>query len=136
MDDQEYKRLKRFIIVSWSILLIVVVGLAIWGSYEIKNLKEIVAQKPQSQTIEKPVKGIDGKNGVSIVGPIGPSGLVGIQGNTGKTGLRGEKGNKGDQGNPGVPGRVVFVRQNPGTGEEECKYGDSTIWFPILECSQ
>lgn len=133
MNDQEYKRLKRFIIVSWSILLVVVVGLAIWGSYEIKNLKEIVSQKPQSQIIEKTIKGIDGKNGkdgVSIIGPMGASGSVGVQGKTGP------KGNKGNQGEPGVSGRAVFVRQNPDTGEEECKYGDSTIWFPISECSQ
>lgn len=135
MDDQEYKRLKRFIVISWSILLVVVVGLAIWGSYEIKNLKEIVAQKPQSQIVEKPIKGIDGKNGkdgISIIGPIGPAGSRGERGKTGAAGksVRGDKGEQGDA------GRIVFVRANPITGDQECKYAGDDDWQPISECSQ
>lgn len=41
----------------------------------------------------------------------------------------------GTEGAQGRPGRVVFVRQNPETQEQECRYAGDDTWQPIEECS-
>lgn len=140
MQDPEYKRLKRFIILSWTLLLIVLVALAFWGSYQIKNLKHQVKAIP---LVEGPIglTGTDGEQGlVGIQGPrgdtgtMGPKGDAGLQGNQGASGATGPEGPQGPPGPTGKAGPAVFVRQNPDTGEWECRYGSDIIWSPISEC--
>lgn len=142
MDDPEYKRLKRFIVVSWALLLAIICALVFWGTVQIKNLKSVVESRPQ--IIQQ--KGIDGANGSSIIGPSGASGATGIQGESGVQGIQGTQGisgvtgeagpqgPQGPQGDPGPAGKIIYIRQNPVSGELECKYGNDTFWLPVGEC--
>lgn len=136
MDDPEYKRLKRFIVVSWALLLAIICALVFWGTVQIKNLKSVVENRPQ--IIQQ--KGIDGANGSSIIGPSGPTGATGMQGELGVQGIQGvqgipgEVGPQGPQGDPGPAGKIIYIRQNPVSGELECKYGNDTFWLPVGEC--
>lgn len=154
MDDQEFKRLKRLLALSWFALLLVIIGLAFWGSYAIRNLRSDVRNTPPQIINKIGQNGLNGKNGRSVIGPIGEIGLQGpigpqgvsgpsgmsIQGQKGDTGdigpmgPQGESGPQGETGVQGPPGRTVYQRTNLLTGQEECRYAGDETWQPIGEC--
>lgn len=140
MNNDELKRLKRFIVISWALLLMVIVGLTFWGSYQIKNLKDVIAQRPEVIKGENGLNGIEGKNGLSVIGLQGMPGIQGLKGDAGNPGEKGEvgpqglQGEIGPQGLTGAPGKTVFVRNNPKTQIQECRYSGDIDWQPIEDC--
>lgn len=156
MDDQELKRLKRFLYVSWFLLLLVVAGAMVFASLKYGQIRDdlILVSKsegPQGPIGESGTTGQVGRDGLSIVGPPGPEGPAGaagvdgadgatIEGPTGSEGAQGPQGEPGPQGEQGPPGeqgpqgRTVFYRQNLITGAEECRFAGDEDWQPIEEC--
>lgn len=149
MTDLEYERLRKFIIISWLILLAVIVGLAFWGSYEIRTLNQTIAVKEAQLKGEIPYikDGVQGKQGDSGLsgnngnnGANGQNGQSGPQGTQGTTGLQGPVGPKGDtgatgpQGPQGPSGKVIYERTNPVTQQQECRYAGDSDWQPASEC--
>lgn len=152
MNDQELKRLRKFIVISWLMLLAVLVAIAFWGSYQVRLLNETIAYKDaqlrgeipyvkdgksgeQGQIGQSGNNGANGSNGQN--GSSGPQGNQGSQGNLGLSGEKGDKGDKGDvgdTGSQGPPGKTVFLRTNPLTLQEECRYAGDTDWRPASEC--
>lgn len=151
MDEDERKRLVRFAILSWILLLVIVVGITFWGSYNIRSIRREISQIPassESKIVETPVVGERGADGVGIQGERGPKGDPGqsilsptptpvpfpIKGDQGEKGDKGDKGDTGDAGAQGPAGIAVYIRDNPDTGAKECRFAGDTDWQPILEC--
>lgn len=149
MDDQELKRFKRIIVVSWFLGLLLLIGIAAYGSYHLTRLdnkietktydleKEIeILQQPNVETrVEKGLPGNDGKDGRDgIDGNNGTSGLNGSQGPVGPKGDTGAAGKDGATGPEGRPGRTIFTRLNPLNNEWECKYLGDLEWQPEDDC--
>lgn len=129
--NNELKRLRRLIVVSWMALLVVVISFVIWISTEVKNTKSIALASLNKQV--QPIKGFDGKNGESIIGPQGLTGNPGTSGQNGTNGIDGKNatsvttiikepeiiqqnipvpGPQGNQGSPGIAGREVQLGKN------------------------
>lgn len=149
MEEQEYARLRKFIVVSWLLLLAVIVGMAFWGSYQVRLLNQTIAYKnaqlagkipyvkdgAQGQQGVTGQSGQAGRNGTN--GSDGTNGQNGVNGSQGVPGPRGDKGDTGAtgaQGEQGPQGRTVFTRTNPITGEGECRYAGDRTWQPESEC--
>lgn len=152
MEDNDYRRLRRLLVVSIVIISILVVGVATLGSIQLSSLKNEFATFKTDTRIPK--DGLNGLNGVteSIITYLPPkNGQDGKDGKDAtdeqvkaavnnyfvdhpvKDGKDGDTGQKGDNGNPGAPGLPVFVRQNV-LGLWECKFGSDLGWSPIEEC--
>lgn len=158
MSDQELKRLKKLIVASWLLLMLALISLAFWVSIVIKGLNHTIDVKTAQLEGKIPyvqdgkdgasIQGSDGRDGrdgkdgrdgakgdngkdSNVPGPVGPQGIAGPQGERGE---QGPQGPQGPQGEPGPPGRTVYQRQNPLTGQEECKYSDWDSWQPASEC--
>lgn len=142
---RQNQRLIRAIVISSLFGLLLSMGIVLFFSYQNRELKRLINLK-QTSTIVKSItgpEGLPGLNGLSVIGPTGATGLAGasgvnglsIQGSTGPQGEKGDQGLPGEPGESGSPGKAVLVRQNPKTGDVECKYGEkSTNWFPVSEC--
>lgn len=159
--DTEYKRLRKLLIVSWMLILAILVGITLWASYHIRELKN-TQPKPHTQTIKQEINinellnRIDVRDGID--GRDGADGVNGIDGTNGINGSNGQDGRnvtadmvaaavvqyfeenpveavQGLQGDPGAPGLVILVRENPLTKSLECKFGNDTTWLDITECS-
>lgn len=145
MDDQDINRLKRLIAISWLLLLAVLVGLTFWASYQIRDLRTQLAARTPPQIINKiGQNGKNGQDGLTVIGATGPQGAPGLQGvqgiagpkgDTGIMGPQGIQGQQGSQGESGPAGKTLLVRQNPETGNEECRYAGDLAWQPIEDCS-
>jgi hypothetical protein len=146
MDDQ-LRRLKRFLIISWFLTLLLLVGLAFaFFSYDAKRFKDqvLALENRQVKVIAAqdghdgytPIKGVDyfdgidgsnGGNGANAVSTIQVQPVytnIPVPGPVGATGAKGSKGDKGDL------GKAVFVD----TVNNLCRYAGDLVWQPILEC--
>jgi hypothetical protein len=152
MDDKEYRRLRRLLVVCIVAICVLVVGIAIYGSVQISQLRSQVDSLNVPTVV--PRDGKDGLNGVTetittqLPGKDGKDGqnatdsqvqkavdnfLVANPPKGGADGKDGKDGVDGQKGDPGAPGLVMFVRQNP-FGLWECKFGNDSGWSPIEEC--
>jgi hypothetical protein len=143
MEDEEYKRLKRIILVSWFLILLIIVAIVFLGSYQLRKLNsEIDIRQAKIESLIPNVKnGTDGLPGpMGLQGDTGPAGPKGDTGDQGPQGIQGEKGDKGDKGSkgpqgiPGVPGKTILLRVNPETGQEECRQIDWDFWTTLEDC--
>lgn len=137
----EMKRKDRFIIVSWLLLLLIIVGLTTWASVEIRNLKsEIQLAISKQPTV---IKGIDGREGLQ-----GVQGVSGINGLNGSNGVNGQSVTpeqiatavsqylqanppasvQGPPGKDGVNGKSIQIELDPVTCSLQSKYDDSDSW--------
>lgn len=83
--DKEIKRLKRFIKISWALLLLFVVALVAYFSYQVGTLKRELALVSNTQPTV--IQGINGQNGLQgIQGVAGINGKDGAPGKSGKDG--------------------------------------------------
>jgi len=145
--DDEIRRLKRFIVVSWAALLAVILLLVVLGSHEIKNLnKSITILADKRPTV---IHGIDGKNGLDgAQGLPGLPGLPGLNGRNGQDGksvtasqivqavsdyLRSNPAPAGKQGAPGQNGRTVTLQVNANNCQLQEKYTDDDNWITIAQ---
>lgn len=136
--EEEIRRLKRFLVVCMFIILILIMQIAFWTSYQLNDVHKYIVKQPtivaqrgetgRDSTIPGPVgsMGVPGLNGSP-----GTPGSKGDKGDDGELGIKGAKGEKGDQGDPGV---AVFIRNNPQTEAKECRYAGDSGWQPITEC--
>lgn len=143
MDD-ELKRLKRFIYVSWSLLLIIIIGLTFWGSVELRKLNSIILAGSNAKII----KGIDGKDGAN--GVAGINGLNGVNGQSGQNittdqiaaavsayltlnpPAQGIAGVSGDSGINGTDGLTLQI-QVTNSCQIQTKYTTSDVWTPLAQ---
>lgn len=142
LDDR--KRLVRLIIVFSSLWFLSLIGLAIYGTIQLRDVKSIALnQKPSIVTINKlGTPGIKGQDGLTVMGATGSVGLQGVagvgmqgpMGLQGNVGPQGPAGPVGPQGETGAPGKTAFSRSNPETGVQECRYSGDIAWQPIEEC--
>lgn len=148
MEDDELRRLKRIIIVSWTLIVIFTIGIVTWASWEVKDIRNQVANLPRlTPTV---INGRDGKDGLTPVKGVdyfdGQNGLNGTNGkdSTSTTTVveqptyinvpvPGPQGADGSQGPPGASGKAVFIQQLP-DGTLQCHYSGDTFWQPITEC--
>lgn len=159
-NDNEIKRLKRFIIISWSMLLILIVGLVFWASINIKELKSQVQLAVNKQpTIVHGINGSSGPQGLPGVSIVGAQGLQGTNGTNGSNGVNGQTvtpeeladsisqylldnpvvsqpGPPGIQGNAGQDGRTLQIQVDQVTCQLESKYDDSDSWSVIAQLPQ
>lgn len=140
MDD-ELKRLKRFIYVSWCLLLAVIIGLTVWGSVELRKLNQSV-QFANARVIHG-IDGSNGTNGASIIGPEGPSGRS-VAGKDGQSITSDQIASAvasyltlnppaaGQPGTPGNDGLTLEVQVTAGC-QLQSKYSDSDVWTPLAQ---
>lgn len=149
--EDELRRLRHFLAVSWSLLLICLLVLTYWGSTQIKNLKSSIAASYPKQSVV--VHGIDGKNGangingLTIVGPAGSPGTNGINGLS----VTAEQvaaaviqycssgnctGVTGSQGANGTDGRTLQIQVDTSTCQLQQKYEDDDNWTPIAQLAK
>lgn len=107
-SDDEIRRLKRFIIVSWTLLLTLFLGLVLWGSLEIRQFNETVRL-----TVSREPRIIQGLNGLN--GLPGMNGQPGAQGNSGVNGNNGNNGQDGQSITPEEIAQAVssYLQENP-----------------------
>lgn len=150
-EKSEIERIKRLLVYMFIVLLLVICGTVAISFYALREVQLNTLDYVNLKV--KNIKVVNGKDGVSIegkVGPIGPQGyqgpkgdkgdtgstgstIVGPQGPQGIQGVQGEKGDTGPQGPEGQPGPVVYVRTNPITGKNECRFAGDEYW---QECEQ
>lgn len=143
-SNDEIRRLKRFIIISWVLLLLIVIGLVVWASLQFRHFNEQI-QVASSKT-PVVIRGIDGKQGMpglSIMGSPGQS----IQGPPGQNVTPQEiaqavaaylqanpvvamVGNSGKDGNDGL---TLQLRIDPITCQLESKYTISDDWSVVAQ---
>ncbi len=123
MDDKEYRRLKKLLVISWALLMAMLVFFVFWGSYQLKNLRsQVTAQDSAIKTVKSAPgpQGDKGLDGLSVVGPRGIQGLQGEKGDQGVAGVQGQPGVSiqgpagptgpvGPQGRPGKNGREIIL---------------------------
>lgn len=149
--DEEIKRLKRLIVISWMALLFIALAVVIWASVQVKEMREIIVATETK--LQKPIDVLDHNDIISIPGPQGQQGLQGVQGNPGANalstntvtvvekptiiqqtipvpGIQGEKGEKGDKGDPGKSGREVELGKNS-LNETVWRYVGDVIWQTV-----
>lgn len=118
MNDLEYKRLKRLILWSWGLLLLVLVAIVVVGTAKLSQINNSIAILDTEQRALKLIPGPVGKDGMSIVGPQGIQGAQGLQGARGLTGQQGIQGPKGNDGASVTPEQIAaavitYLQANP-----------------------
>lgn len=132
----ELRSIKWFIVVSWALVLLIVIGTVFWGSYQIRELKnQLNALDTQKPTI---IKGINGKDGVTTLRTL----TVTLPAKDGKDGqnatpeqiaaaitnyLQKNPPIQGKDGHPGVDGRTLYFRVTSAC-VEQTKYTDDDTW--------
>jgi hypothetical protein len=141
-DDDEIRRLKRFIVISWGLLLAVVLLLAVLGSLQASKLNRSIQV---SNTAPKIIKGVDGKDGLP-----GEQGLPGIPGSPGTPGTDGQNITPdqivaavtqymtlnpvtGQQGPAGTDGKNLQVQIDPASCLLESKYDTDAFWSVLAQ---
>lgn len=161
---EDRHRLVRWIVVESMIILLALVAMGVYGSYQLRLLKnqvnlataakmQIVKQEITPEQVEQirlalvPKDGSNGKDGVN--GKDGRDGADGMNGRNGESATPEQIASavgtyleanpdqfKGPQGDSGEAGAtlVAFVRQNPLTSAWECRYSNNLFWQPLAEC--
>lgn len=140
MNNEDNERLRRLFVRVSLLLFVTIIILALWGSYQFRNFKQIIAYQNTKLAGQMVVHdGKDGSNGISIAGPSGPTGAQGNPGNNGQNGANITpdqiaqavsdyfKQNpvltvKGDQGLQGISGKTMVL----------CNLVDGTLGFSYV----
>lgn len=135
--DREFKRLKRLIIVSWGLLLLILISAVIYGSYELRKLKseiaiipthtETIIEKPALATQVEPLQGLQGPKGDPAPIVPGPKGEAGSDGQPGPAGPVGKDGKDGEDGKDAPPAREIELGKNA-QGTTVWRYKGTDIW--------
>lgn len=145
-NDNDFKRLKLIIVLTWVLGLLTLIGITFYFSYQIKTLKDSITVVHSEKPIV--IHGIDGKNGVnglpglSIVGAQGPIGIAGTNGMNGQSVTSAEIaaavttylqtnpviGQTGKAGKPGTTGQSIEVQVDPVSCQLESKYPSDDSW--------
>jgi hypothetical protein len=148
----ELTRLRRLLIRSWLAMVLIIVALVFWGSYEVKQFNATINLQSERifQVVQKPivVQGQNGKDGAPGLAVFGPQGATGAQGNPGTNGTNGSDGLNvtpqaiaqavsdylalnpvsGTQGAKGDAGDILQIQVDPTTCILQSKYQDSDSW--------
>lgn len=144
-DRDELRRLRRFIVISWAFLLAIILGVTIWGSVQVRNLRStlLLASSKEPQII----KGIDGKDGAEgAQGPIGAS-IIGPAGTDGSNAtpeqivaavnqyfiVHPPQTIQGQKGDDGVDGQSLQVEVDALTCQLRSKYSSSDFWTTLAQ---
>jgi hypothetical protein len=150
VKQPDFQKFQRFIVICFAVLFLFSIVAVGYVSYKFKDLNQYIDGVVKIAKIPGP-KGADGQSTVTTVitytegntgskgekgdvgnqGVQGPQGLQGIQGQTGPSGANGQNGTDGVN---GTNGKTVFTRQNPITGDYECRYAGDTVWQPESDC--
>lgn len=123
MDNREYKRLVRIILVQGFIILLLVGFLVVFGTLKFKDLQREIAKLGVTHTNQQ-LQGIQGLQGMS--GIQGIPGINGVNGVNGKDGVPGATGPIGATGATGAQG-ATGKQGKSGVTPTLCKLLDGTI---------
>lgn len=138
-------------LISFLLILGVVIAFVAWASYQIKDIRNIIQNPPVTvKTIPTPgERGMDGVTTTiveTLPAPLPKEPKEPVNGTNGKDAtdeqvakavenyMASHPVKDGTNGQDGKDGRTVFIRFNPVTLTEECKYLGDLLWQPIEEC--
>jgi hypothetical protein len=153
MDNDQIKRLTRLLVWSWMLVLILVIGIVAFFSYQTRYLKDL-ALASNHATVVNGINGQNGKNGLNGVNGIGVAGSNGNNGADGQSVTSDQlvaavnatlptlldaymqshpvASIQGDKGDAGIPAPVL-QQQLTGTCQLQTKYSTDDSWTTLLQ---
>lgn len=142
---RDRNRLVNIIVIQGMVLTLLIILIALFGSYQLRLLREQVVEissRPATAVRELPDH--TPQNVLQVAGPQGVMGIQGASGGSGThgaQGLQGAQGEKGDKGEAGADGHTPLIQLDKASCQLQAKYDDQDFWstlaqLPIVECQQ